>query len=93
MDWFDKQERYEQRWNAGQIDSDIWKYIPGKYNEAVTDAFADSDGYWVWLDNEPGGWRAYDGGEDCGIIHEYTVADLREAIKTIKRHKQKGGES
>lgn len=85
MDWAGKEERYENAYRAGRIAEDIWKYIPAKCSEGVTNAFADSDGYWVWLDHEVGGWVAYDGGEDCGIIHEYTIKDLREAIKTIRR--------
>jgi len=85
--WYDKEQRYYDAFDAGKVSKDIWKYIPKKYYPAVTNAFADSDGYWVWLDNENGGWRAYDGDEDCGMIHEYTIEDLKNAIKTIKKYK------
>lgn len=80
-----KEDRYIDRYTNGQVSTNIWKYIPYKVSEGVTNAFADSDGYWVWLDYENGGWVAYDGGEDCGIIHEFTVADLKAAIKTIRK--------
>lgn len=81
-----KEREYGERWNAGRINGrDLWRYVPQKVAEGVTDIFADSDGYWVWLDHEDGGWVAYDGAEDCGMIHEYTIADLRDAIKTIRR--------
>ena len=83
-----KVERYEDRYRSGRVDTNIWKYIPDKCREGVTNAFADSDGYWVWLDFEEGGWVAYDGGSDCGIIHEYTIQDMRAAIKTIRQSRK-----
>ena len=82
MVWTDKVSVYEDKWNAGTVAKDIWKYIPVGKQAFVVDAFADSDGYWIWLDAEH---VAYDGAEDCGTIHEYTIADLREAIKTIRQ--------
>ena len=85
MNWASKEDNYERRWASGRISYDIWKYIPERVMEGVTNAFADSDGYWVWLDHEEGGWVAYDGAEDCGMIHEYTITDLRKAIKTIRK--------
>lgn len=84
----DKEDRYIERYKNGQVCTNIWQYIPYKVMEGVTNAFADSDGYWIWLDYEEGGWVAYDGGEDCGIIHEFTMADLKEAIKTIRKVKR-----
>lgn len=78
---WEKEDEYEQRWASGRIPTDIWKYVPQKLWSAVTDAFADSDGYWIWLADD---YFAYDGGADCGTIHEYTVADLKEAVKTIR---------
>lgn len=86
MSFADIEISYRDRYDRGQIPSDIYKYIPKKYSQAVKNAFADSDGYWIWLNNEEGGWRAYDGGEDCGTIHEYTITGLREAIKTIDKY-------
>ena len=83
--WEDKQNQYERSFQTGKTATNVWKYIPAKFRETVTNAFADSDGYWIWLDQEEGGWVAYDGAEDCGMIHEYTVADLKEAIKTIRK--------
>ena len=81
----EKEYQYEAAYRAGRTAKNLWKYIPAKYREAVTNAFADSDGYWIWLDHEDGGWVAYDGGEDCGMIHEYTINDIKEAIKTIRK--------
>lgn len=87
-DYYEKETEYCERFRQGRTARDIWKYIPKKVQEGVTNAFADSDGYWVLLDYEEGGWVAYDGGEDCGIIHDYTLEDLKESIKTIRK---KGG--
>ena len=85
MEFWEKEEAFERRQAQRRIAVDVWKYIPVKLYEAVTRAFSDSDGYWIWLDHEDGGWVAYDGGEDCGTIHEYTIKDLKEAIKTIRK--------
>lgn len=85
---WEKEEEYERRWASGRVPQDIWKYVPDKYADAVTDAFADSEGYWIWLGKD---YFAYDGGADCGSIHEYTVADLKEAIKTIRMIKEVRG--
>lgn len=83
MEWFEKEEAFEKRWCAGRINPDkIWKYIPASKQAFVTFASVDSDGYWVGLDEDH---VAYDGGEDCRTIHEHTVSDLIEAIKTIRR--------
>ena len=84
MDWKDE-VNYAEKFRAGRVAKNLWKYIPEKVMAGVTNAIVDSDGYWIWLDNEEGGWRAYDGAEDCGMIHEYTVADLKLAIKTIRQ--------
>lgn len=83
--WADKEYEYERLYSSGRTARDIYKYIPEKVREGVTNAFADTDGYWIWLDHEEGGWVAYDGGEDCGIIHEYNITDLKDAIKTIRK--------
>lgn len=88
MEWFEKEAAYDELYRQGRQAKDIYKYIPEKFREGVTEAFSDSDGYWIWLDHEIGGWVAYDGGEDCGMIHEYTIADLKAAIKTIRRTKK-----
>ena len=79
---FDKADAFERRARSGTLPVDIWKYIPDKYQDGVDVANIETDGYWVWL--EPG-WVAYDGGEDCTVIHEYTVKDLRAAVATIRR--------
>lgn len=80
--WAQKENEYEERSSCGTIARDLWKYIPQKLYEAVDDCVIDSDGYWIWLKK---GYLAYDHGSDCGIIHEYRISDLRDAIKTIKK--------
>lgn len=88
MEWCEKEVAYERMYSQGRQAKNLWKYIPAKLAEAVTYAFSDSDGYWILLNHEEGGWVAYDGGSDCGVIHEYTIADLKEAIKTIRKEDQ-----
>jgi len=87
MEWFKKEANYEKVYRSGRQARNLWQYIPAHLACHVTKAFSDIDGYWIWLDNEDGCWRAYDGGEDCGIIHEFTIADLKKAIKTIRQYK------
>lgn len=87
MTWAEKEEAYARVYSSGRQATDLYKYIPEKAMEGVTDAFSDLDGYWIHLDHEEGGWVAYDGGSDCGIIHEYNITDLKKAIKTIRKEK------
>lgn len=82
MKWWEKETAYEAVYASGRQAKDLWKYIPEKLKEGVTDAFSDSDGYWIMLDENH---VAYDGGSDCGMIHEYNIADLKAAIKTIRK--------
>ena len=84
-EWAEKEQRFADMYRAGRAPKNIVQYIPQKYHDAIIAAFVDSDGYWVWLDHEEGGWVAYDGGEDCGTIHEYTIKELQAALKTIHR--------
>lgn len=86
-DWIGKEEAYDEMYRRGRISTNLWKYIPAKVLPGVIGAYSDSDGYWIYLDREINGWVAYDGDSDCGVIHEYTIADLRSAIKTIRRVK------
>lgn len=84
MDWVDKESRYEEQYRSGRQATNLWKYIPKRVLPGVADCSSDIDGYWVWLYYEDG-WSAYDHGSDCGVIHEYTIADLKAAIKTIEQ--------
>lgn len=84
MEWWEKEDIYARRWVMDKQAKDIWKYVPERLNEAILDAEISSDGYWLWLADE---YRAYDLSADCGAVHEYTIADLRKAIKTIKKIK------
>ena len=86
MTWAEKEERYSRQYAAGKVSTNLWKYIPYKYWNGIYSAYTDADGYWITLDSTH---TAYDGGEDCGIIHEYTIADLKDAIKTIRRKEEK----
>ena len=64
----------------------IWHCIPKRLEDAVDFVDLRSNGeddpYWIFLKE---GWVSYDGGSDCGTIHERTVKDLKAAIKTIRR--------
>lgn len=80
--WVDKEEKYDELYRQGRQATNLWKYITASKQAFVTNAFSDSDGYWIWLDEDH---VAYDGADDCGQIHEYTIADLKDAIKTIRR--------
>lgn len=73
---------YEAVYASGRQAKNLWKYIPEKFAEAVDETNVDSDGYWIYLKN---GYVAYDGGEDCCQIHEYSITDLKAAIKTIRK--------
>ena len=82
MEWYEREERWECTRSAGRQVKNIWKYIPHRLVDAVNEAEVDLDGYWVYLADE---YVAYDGGEDCKVIHEYNVSDLKDAIKTIRK--------
>ena len=82
MEWWEKEYLYEKRYRNGKVSTNIWKYIPDRLDDAVDSAYVDGDGYWIYLND---GYTAYDGGEACGIIHTYTVSDLKEDIKTIRK--------
>ena len=86
-EWEDKEDAYRDLYQTGRQAKNLWKYIPENKLKGVEYAFSDPDGYWIYLDHEEGGWVAYDGALDCGIIHEYTIADLKAAIKTIRKGK------
>jgi len=82
MNWYEKEPAYDKAYRAGKVSRDIYKYIPRKLSEAIDDCVIDPDGYWVYLNP---GWSAYDHDVDCRIIHEYSIADLKQAIKTIAK--------
>lgn len=76
------ENKYEAVYASGRQAKNLWKYIPEKLAEAVDETVTDTDGYWIYLND---GYVAYDGAEDCKIIHEYNVANLKAAIKTIRK--------
>ena len=60
--------------------SDLMKYIPKKFHEAVREAYQDDDGYWVCLNR---GW--HDGIMDCHTIHTDTISELRSEARLIRK--------
>ena len=60
----------------------IIDYIPKTKREAIRDAYRDSDGYWICL-NE--GWEATRTDSGCRTIHEDTIADLKYQIAGIQK--------
>ena len=76
MDWWKKEQRYEELFASGRQAKDLWKYIPESLIEAIEETAIDSDGYWIYL-NE--GWNM-DGER---VIHTYTILDLKEDINDI----------
>lgn len=81
-EWWEKEDAYKILFESGRQAKDLYKYIPEKFMEGVTDAFSNEDGYWIYLDKCH---VAYDGSVDCGMIHEYSIKDLKAAIKTIRK--------
>lgn len=65
--------------------SRIMKYIPRNKQEAVEDAYADQDGYWIVLRD---GWTASRMDWNCRTIHEDTIQELRYQIAGICRCKE-----
>ena len=84
LEQWEKEEAFDKTFRSGKACSEgkLWHYIPDKLADAVEEVRSDQDGYWVYLDPH---YRAYDLGEDCTMIHEYRICDLKEAIKTIKK--------
>lgn len=80
--WHEKEASFEDAYVAGRTAKNLWRYIPRNIYHGVDDCVVDPDGYWIYL---APGWTAYDHGEDCRIIHEFTIRDLQEAIKTIRQ--------
>lgn len=54
------------------------RYIPKRLRSHVTDAFHDSDGYWVWFDDAVD--TKYDPFMPCGTIHEDTILEVRARL-------------
>ena len=79
LEWWEKEEAYENTWLSGKASHNLWRYIPDKVSSGVADVSTDSDGYWIYLNP---GWISCDGDR---IIHAYLISDLKEDIKTIRR--------
>ena len=63
--------------------SDLMKYIPKKFHDAVKDIYRDSDGYWVILRQ---GWT--DGIMGSHVIHTNTVTELRNEARLIEKEEE-----
>lgn len=59
----------------------MMKYVPKSKREAIKDAWTDSDGYWMTIND---GWETIDG---CHVIHEYRIIELRQCIREIRRER------
>ena len=82
VDDFDPESKFDMVWRNGRAATNLWKYIPNRVIDGVADATVDSDGYWIYLES---GWTSRDGGEDCRTIHAYSIKELKEDIKTIRK--------
>ena len=82
VNWWEKEEAFEKAYRSGRCAENLWAYIPKKKYDAVRVAYVDTDGYWAYLEQ---GYTAYDGGEDCGVIHDYNITDFKESIKTVRK--------
>ena len=86
LSWEEKGGEFERAYFQGRCSKDITKYVPARLMmDAILDVYTNSDGYWIGL--QPG-WTAYDGvngGAENHCIHEYTIKDLKQALKTIRR--------
>lgn len=60
---------------GGNINDNIMRYVPKRLRPHVTDAFRDSDGYWIWFDCRVD--TKYDPFMSCGTIHEDTINQVR----------------
>ena len=58
------------------------KYVPISKRNAVKRIWKDSDGYWIILEN---GYVADRTDSHAGVIHEWTIKDLRYQIAGIKK--------
>lgn len=67
------------------MDARIMRYVPKSKHEAISDAYADCDGYWICLND---GWNASRMDSSCRTIHEDTIRDLKYQIAGIERIKQ-----
>ena len=61
----------------------ILRYVPKSKLAAIYDAWEDSDGMWIMLND---GWNADRMDYNCHTIHEYNVTDLRYQIAGIRQH-------
>ena len=62
-----------------KISPELRKHIPPKLLPHVTEAFKDSDGYWIWFDDNVD--TKYDPCQPCGTIHEDTIGAVKSALR------------
>lgn len=64
------------------MDKAILKYIPKSKREGIKDCFRDDDGIWIFLKN---GWNADRMDNECHVIHEDCISDLKYQIAGIRK--------
>ncbi len=67
------------------MDGKIMQYVPKSKIEAISDAFRDEDGMWIYLRD---GWEASRMDTGCHVIHEDTIKWLRYQIAGIRKEEQ-----
>ena len=65
-------------------DEKIMKYVPKRLVNAVKQAFHDSDGYWIFLEDD-----YMDTHMNTHVIHGYTINELREDLQNVERIDEK----
>jgi F0F1-type ATP synthase beta subunit len=61
------------------MDMHLLRYIPKKIRPHVEDVFRDSDGIWVWGDD-----NFFDPSTGSHTVHVDTIAELRRDISGVK---------
>lgn len=61
-------------------DEKIMKYVPKRLVGAIREAYHDSDGYWIHLEDD-----YMDTHMNAHVIHGYTINELREDLQNVER--------
>lgn len=65
-------------------DEKIMKYVPKRLIGAIREAYQDSDGYWIHLEDD-----YMDTHMNAHVIHGYTINELREDLRNVERIDEK----
>lgn len=63
---------------TGKPSEELMRYVPKRLRPHVTDAYHDSDGYWIGFDDAVD--TKYDPYMYCGTIHEDTIREVRARL-------------